>query len=166
MDTKRKIISYAEATKIAQRLHAENKKIVLKSGCFDIFHIGHARALQFAKSKGDVLFVSLGNDRWLRKYKGNGRPIFKEELRAELLASLACVDYVVIARESVASRLDHKNLFALIKPHYYMLLPTDKALAKKREFARKYGAQIVLKTETRGKFVSTTRLHELLKSFG
>lgn len=166
MNAKHKIISYKQAGEIARRLHVEKKKIVFKSGCFDLFHIGHARVLQFAKQRGDVLFISLGNDKWLRKYKGNGRPIFREELRAELLASLTCVDYVVIAHESIASRIDHKKLFSIIKPHYYVLPPDDKALAEKRLFAKQYGAEIVLKPETRVKFASTTRLHVLLQSLG
>ena len=166
MDAKHKIISYRQAGKVADQLHKAGKKIVFKSGCFDLFHIGHVRALQAAKNQGDILFISLGNDAWLRKYKGQGRPIFRQELRAELLASLACVDYVVIARESIANRIDHKKLFSIIKPQYYMLPPNDKALVEKRVFAKQYGAKIVFKSETRGKFASTTRLHVLLQSLG
>lgn len=166
MGSKHKIVSYKQAEKIAIQLHKADKKIVFKSGCFDLFHIGHVRVLQFAKNQGDVLFVSLGNDAWLQRYKGQGRPVFREELRAELLASLACVDYVVIARESIASRIDHKKLFSIIKPQYYILPPNDKALAEKRAFAKQHGAEIVFKSETRGKFASTTRLHLLLQSLG
>lgn len=166
MNTRNKILSYKQAGITAQRLHDENKTIVFKSGCFDLFHIGHVRALEFAKKQGDILFVSLGNDAWLRKYKGNGRPVFREELRAELLASLSCVDYVVIARESIASRIDHAKLFSIIKPHFYMLPPNDKALKEKSIFAAQYGAKIILKPEMRGKFVSSTRLINILKAFG
>src|SRR3989344_8815113 len=96
---KTKIISYKEVAIIAKRLHHDGKKIVFKTGCFDIFHIGHVRALCYCKSIGDILVIGLGSDKTLRALKGKDRPVFSEKHRAELLATLECVDYVVILKE-------------------------------------------------------------------
>ncbi|MGC8843651.1 MAG: D-glycero-beta-D-manno-heptose 1-phosphate adenylyltransferase, partial [bacterium] len=85
------------------------------NGCFDIIHLGHIRYLREAKSKGDVLIVGLNSDESVKKIKGAKRPIMKEEERAEILASLEMVDYVVIFQETVPD-----ELIKLIKPDVHI----------------------------------------------
>jgi rfaE bifunctional protein nucleotidyltransferase chain/domain len=78
-----------------ERLRAQNRKVVFTNGCFDLIHPGHVRVLREAKSLGDVLIVAINSDRSVRELKGPNRPILNENERAEVLAALACVDYVI-----------------------------------------------------------------------
>jgi len=79
----------------ARRLRATGRRVVLTNGCFDLLHLGHVRTLQAARALGDVLIVALNSDLSVRGLKGPGRPIVPADERAEVLAALACVDYVV-----------------------------------------------------------------------
>ena len=92
-------------TIVALREKNENKKIVFTNGCFDIIHIGHLRYLQAAKEKGDILVIGLNSDKSVERLKGIGRPIIPEEERAETLAALGFVDYVVIFEEDTPIEL-------------------------------------------------------------
>ncbi|MCQ2958117.1 MAG: D-glycero-beta-D-manno-heptose 1-phosphate adenylyltransferase [Candidatus Gastranaerophilales bacterium] len=94
-----------------KQLKANNKKIVSTNGCFDILHIGHVRYLQKSASLGDILIVCLNSDRSVKALKGDSRPLNNENDRAEVLASLGCVDYVVIFDEDTPV-----NYLAQIKP--------------------------------------------------
>jgi D-beta-D-heptose 7-phosphate kinase/D-beta-D-heptose 1-phosphate adenosyltransferase len=87
-------------TKTAQELAAirdamaENgDNLVFTNGCFDLLHVGHVRYLQAARALGDALVVAVNGDDSVRALKGPNRPINNEADRAEILASLACVDY-------------------------------------------------------------------------
>jgi D-glycero-beta-D-manno-heptose 1-phosphate adenylyltransferase len=82
---------------------AEEKKrgmrVVFTNGCFDALHVGHARYLAGAKEQGDVLVVGVNADSSVRGLKGPGRPVLDEQARAQLVAALRVVDYVVIFAE-------------------------------------------------------------------
>ncbi|MCK4729555.1 MAG: D-glycero-beta-D-manno-heptose 1-phosphate adenylyltransferase [Desulfobacterales bacterium] len=80
-------------------LKRAGKTIVFTNGCFDLLHIGHIRYLKSAKAEGDVLLVGLNSDRSVRQIKGPARPIVSENERAEVLASLACVDFITFFDE-------------------------------------------------------------------
>jgi rfaE bifunctional protein nucleotidyltransferase chain/domain len=97
---------------IAAGLKARRKRIVFTNGCFDILHVGHIRYLRKAKSFGDILVVGLNTDRSVRLIKGEKRPIVPQEDRAEVLASLEFVDYVVFFDEP-----DPFTLIGKVKPH-------------------------------------------------
>lgn len=87
-------------------LRAEGKRIVFTNGCFDLMHIGHTRYLQAAKALGDILVVGVNSDASVRSLeKAPDRPIVSEAHRAEVLAALGCVDYVVIFDEPDPLRL-------------------------------------------------------------
>lgn len=77
-------------------LRAAGKIVVFTNGCFDLLHPGHVRYLQEARNLGDALIVALNSDRSVQILKGATRPILKENERAEVMAALACVDYVTI----------------------------------------------------------------------
>ena len=89
----------------------QNKKIVSTNGCFDILHVGHVRYLQESQKQGDILVVCLNSDSSVKRLKGESRPLNSESDRAEVLAALACVDYVVIFEEDTPC-----NLIEIIKP--------------------------------------------------
>lgn len=93
MSTK-KIIALREMAERSRQLRAEGKRVVMCHGAFDLMHTGHIRHLQRAKQEGDILLVTVTGDAYVNK--GPGRPVFHEQLRAENLAALACVDLVAI----------------------------------------------------------------------
>jgi rfaE bifunctional protein nucleotidyltransferase chain/domain len=100
-----KIISRSEVVALGERLRREGKKISFANGCFELLHVGHVRFLQGAKEEGDVLVVGVNSDRAVRALKGPGRPLLPEAARVELLAALACVDYVVVFDDDTAERI-------------------------------------------------------------
>jgi rfaE bifunctional protein nucleotidyltransferase chain/domain len=109
------VISLQEAVIIREKLRAEGKTVVLTNGHFDILHVGHVDCLQRAKTLGDVLIVGLNSDASTRLLKGEKRPIVPQEERAQLLAALQCVDYVIIFEERTAERL-----LAALGPEVYV----------------------------------------------
>src|SRR5438874_13551289 len=93
---RKKILTRDELLIERRRLRATGKKLVFTNGVFDIMHVGHVRYLQQARELGDALVVAVNSDASVRKLKGEGRPLTTENDRAEILAALACVDYVTI----------------------------------------------------------------------
>ncbi len=93
---RQKIIPPSEAKELGERLRREGRRIVFANGCFDVLHVGHVRYLAGARKEGDVLLVGVNSDRAVRELKGPGRPLLDEQGRAELVAALESVDYVVI----------------------------------------------------------------------
>ncbi len=91
-----KIKSLKDLKKIISGLRAKNKKIVFTNGCFDILHYGHVKYLEDAKNKGDVLVVAVNSDKSIRRIKGTGRPVVKQQDRMGVIAALASVDYVTL----------------------------------------------------------------------
>lgn len=164
-----KIISYRKAGEIAKKLRLQGKKIIFKSGCFDIFHVGHSRALGKIKQQADVLFVGVGTDKTLRILKGEGRPVFPEKYRAELISHLEVVDYVVILEEPLVGRIDHEKILSVIRPDYYSIPHDDKALDFKKNMAKKYSIRIKLQTpmkyEYTGEYISSTELFNRIKKW-
>lgn len=75
------------------------------NGCFDLLHPGHIRLLEQARSLGDALVVAINSDASVRQLKGGQRPVIPENERAEILAALAAVDYVVVFDEPTPRRL-------------------------------------------------------------
>jgi D-beta-D-heptose 7-phosphate kinase / D-beta-D-heptose 1-phosphate adenosyltransferase len=90
-----KVKSLNQVVKIANRLKKSGKKVVFTNGCFDILHVGHIRLLKRAKSFGDFLIIGLNTDYSVRLGKGKDRPIIPENERAEMLAALEAVDFIV-----------------------------------------------------------------------
>lgn len=91
-----KICTLEAAKHIRKHLKQEGKQVVFTNGCFDILHPGHTRYLAAARDLGDFLFVAVNSDRSVVEIKGPNRPINPEQIRAEVLAALACVDGVFI----------------------------------------------------------------------
>lgn len=81
------------------------RTIALANGCFDLLHVGHIRYLEGAAREADVLIVAVNDDESVRALKGEGRPILNADDRAELVAALRCVDYVVIFSEPTVGPL-------------------------------------------------------------
>ncbi len=99
MNARDKILPLTELPALVETLKKEGKKIVTTNGCFDILHIGHLRALEASNALGDVLIVGINSDASVKDYKSPLRPIVPQAERAEMIAGLACVDYVTIFPE-------------------------------------------------------------------
>jgi len=100
-----KVVSRDELAERAREERAAGRTIAFANGCFDILHVGHIRYLESAAREADVLVVALNDDDSVRQLKGEGRPILPASDRAELVAALRCVDYVVIFSESTVGPL-------------------------------------------------------------
>jgi rfaE bifunctional protein nucleotidyltransferase chain/domain len=98
-------VTLAEAGRLAERLRAEGKRVVLANGCFDLLHVGHVRYLEAARRLGDVLFVGINGDAAVARLKGRGRPLMPAAERRELLAALRAVDHVVVFDDDTADAL-------------------------------------------------------------
>ncbi len=127
-------------------------RVVFTNGCFDILHVGHLSTLRKAKALGDVLVVAVNSDDSVRGLKGPGRPIMPQEERAELVAALEPVDYVVVFGEPTP-----EALIARLRPAVQVKggdycekdLPEAKTV-------RSYGGEVVIVDQVHGK--STTDL--------
>jgi len=150
-----KIKSQNQITEIVQKLKKSGKKIVFTNGCFDIIHIGHTRLLNKAKLFGDILIVGLNADSSVKKIKGVYRPIISENERAEVLAALSSVDFIVKFPQSTPHRLIKKIMpDVLVKGADWK---SEKIVGS--EFARKVVRIPIAKNR------STTKIIEKLKNF-
>ena len=118
MPNHQKIKSVEELAELLGEIRAQNnhKKIVHCHGVFDLLHIGHIRHFEQAKQMGDLLVVTTTADQFVNK--GPGRPVFNDELRAEAIAALDCVDYVAINSWPMAV-----EAVKLIRPDFYVKGP-------------------------------------------
>jgi len=135
-----KIITLEELPARSAELRAAGKRIVTTNGCFDLLHVGHVRYLQAARALGDVLAVGLNGDDSVRELKGLGRPVNSERDRAEILASLECVNFVTIFPEPLAARFlsaAHPAIYA--KGGDYT---SENLNAEERAILEKIGAEI------------------------
>jgi rfaE bifunctional protein nucleotidyltransferase chain/domain len=109
-----KLKTPGELAEIRSQMTARGQKLVLTNGCFDLLHPGHVRYLQGARGLGQALVVALNGDESVRALKGPSRPVNEERDRAEVLAALACVDFVTIFHEPRVT-----GVIRTIKPHVY-----------------------------------------------
>ena len=112
---KKKILDSDTIAARADTLRAEGRELVLTNGCFDLLHVGHVRYLQSARALGDALVVAINGDASVRSLKGDGRPLNSEADRAEVIAALECVDFVVVFPEVRVTRLLEK-----VRPSIYV----------------------------------------------
>jgi rfaE bifunctional protein nucleotidyltransferase chain/domain len=95
-----KIIPRPQIAVLMKDLKKKKRKIVFTNGCFDLLHVGHVRYLKEARALGDCLIIGLNSDRSMRQIKDPARPLISEDQRAEVLAAMECVDYVVLFDEA------------------------------------------------------------------
>ena len=100
-----KIHSLRQFLPLRERLSEAGLKLVFTNGCFDLLHPGHVDYLEKARSLGDRLLVAINSDLSVRSLKGDSRPIILQQERAEILAALECVDFVLIFSEETPREL-------------------------------------------------------------
>ena len=106
-----RVLSREELMAAVQRDRAEGRTVALANGCFDVLHVGHVRYLQGAAAEADRLIVAINDDRSVADLKGPGRPILPVADRAELVAAVRGVHYVVVFGERTV-----EALLRLIRP--------------------------------------------------
>jgi rfaE bifunctional protein nucleotidyltransferase chain/domain len=107
-----KVLTRDQLVPLLQAERTRGKRIVFTNGCFDLMHVGHTRYLQAAKDLGDLLVVGVNGDASVRTLnKAPDRPIVSESQRAEVVAALGSVDYVILFDEP-----DPHNLIASLQP--------------------------------------------------
>jgi rfaE bifunctional protein nucleotidyltransferase chain/domain len=110
-----KIISdLTELRGIIEKEKAAGKRIVFGNGCFDIVHVGHVRYLAGAKELGDVLIVAVNDDSSVTGLGKRKEVVTPADERAEIVAALHCVDYVILFGEPTV-----ENLLRSLKPHIH-----------------------------------------------
>jgi len=162
--TSSKIKPFEDLVAALDALRAAGRKIVHCHGVFDLLHIGHIKHLEAARKLGDVLVVTLTPDRFVNK--GPHRPAFPERLRAEALASLACVDFVAINQWPTAV-----ETIARLRPHFYVKGrvresgPRDHtdAIVREENAVRAVGGQLVLTDEET--YSASTLINRFLEVF-
>jgi rfaE bifunctional protein nucleotidyltransferase chain/domain len=115
-------------------------KIVFANGCFDVLHVGHIRYLQGARALGDLLVVGINSDRQAAVLKGSGRPIMAEAERAEIVSSIAAVDFVTVFDEPTV-----ENLLLALRPDIHAK-GTDytEETVPERDVVRSYGGRVAI----------------------
>jgi D-beta-D-heptose 7-phosphate kinase / D-beta-D-heptose 1-phosphate adenosyltransferase len=106
-----RVMTRERAAQLVADFRAKGRAVVFTNGCFDILHLGHVRYLEASRRLGDALVVGVNTDASVRKLKGAGRPLQTESDRAQILASLSCVDAVVLFDEDTP-----RDLIKAIKP--------------------------------------------------
>lgn len=135
-----KVLTRAALLDAVKADRAAGRTVALANGCFDLLHVGHVRYLRAAAAEADRLVVAINDDRSVCGLKGPGRPILNEDDRAELVAALRGVDYVVIFPEPTVTPL----LLAL-KPDVHCK-GTDYTVdtVPERDTVRGYGGRIAI----------------------
>ncbi len=134
------------------KLKKQGQKIVFTNGCFDLLHYGHAKYLQDAKNKGDILVVAVNSDASVRKIKGRHRPIVDENNRLKLLSALESVDYLTLFKESTPVEVIKK-----VKPDILIKgADWNKNNIAGRDFVESYGGEVLTIKLVKG--LSTTNL--------
>jgi rfaE bifunctional protein nucleotidyltransferase chain/domain len=134
------IVTDAELVEAVARDREAGRTIAFANGCFDLLHVGHVRYLRGAAREADRLIVAVNDDESVGALKGAGRPILKAADRAELVASLRGVDYVVIFGDRTVGRL-----LTLIQPDVHCK-GTDYTVdtVPERELVKAYGGRTAI----------------------
>ena len=151
-----KVHNRSQLASILQQAKSGGDVVVTTNGCFDVLHLGHLRYLQAARQLGDLLVVAVNSDSSVRQLKGENRPLVPEEERAEMLAGLACVDYVVLFPE-----LTPIALLSELKPNIHVK-GGDYQLEQlvEREVVEANGGKVIVGLNVPGK--STTNLIQVI----
>lgn len=106
-----RVVDERELGELVGAERAAGRTVAFANGCFDVLHVGHVRYLQDAAAQADRLVVAINDDASVRALKGPGRPILAAADRAEIVAALESVDYVVTFSDA-----DVNRLLRLLKP--------------------------------------------------
>lgn len=139
MNSGGKIVRVGDIATLARQIRS--KKSVLVGGCFDIFHFGHHSFLSHAKQLGEILVVLLESDSFIEKIK-HKKPVHTQIQRAEIMASLVYVDFVVLLEPMEKPDKEYEEITKKIHPAVIAYTAGDQALMKKKSIAESIGATL------------------------
>ena len=152
-----KVLSWEELAEALEERRRSGERIVSTNGVFDVLHVGHIRYLQAARALGELLVIGVNSDACTRRLKGETRPFVPQDERAEMLAALACVDYVSLFDEPTP-----ETFLEVVRPHLHVK-GGDYDVDKMPEtpVVRRYGGEVVAIPFVVGR--STTNLVERIR---
>lgn len=155
-----KIIEFNKMKKIIEETKRENKTVGICHGAFDLVHPGHIKHFESAAKLCDILVVSLTSDHFVHKRKGENRPIYSQEERAYIIASLEYVDYVTISDFETG-----KETISFLEPSYYIKGPdykhkNTKGILSERAAIKSVGGEMLYTNDEK---YSTSKLIDKIK---
>jgi len=147
----------SDLNKIIEQQKKEGKTIVFGNGCFDILHVGHVRYLQAAKALGDILVVGVNDDSSATSLGKRKQVVTPAQERAEIVAALGCVDYVILFKEPTV-----ETLLLTLKPHIHAK-GTDytEETVPEKNIVQSYGGKVAIVGDPKDH--STTTIIETIK---
>ena len=135
-----RVVSESELQQLVAADKAAGRTVAFANGCFDVLHVGHVRYLAGAAAEGDRLIVAVNDDDAVRGLKGPNRPVLNAADRAELVAALRVVDYVVVFPDATVARL-----LELLHPDVHCK-GTDYTVdsVPERETVKAYGGRVAI----------------------
>lgn len=137
----KKILNYNNLPKEIEKIKQQGS-FILVGGCFDILHAGHTEFLKKAKEQGDILLVLLESDESVKKKKGEDRPVNNQNTRAQVLASVKFVDYILPLPHFTENK-DYYKLTNVIKPAIIAVTENDPLLNIKQDQAKMVGGKVL-----------------------
>jgi rfaE bifunctional protein nucleotidyltransferase chain/domain len=152
------VVTEAELETLVASDRRAGRSLAFANGCFDLLHVGHSRYLEGARREADRLIVAVNSDESVRRLKGEGHPVMPADARAELVAALRSVDYVVVFPDPTVERLLKR-----LRPDVHCK-GTDYTVetVPERDVVRSYGGRVAVVGDP--KRHSTSALIERLKS--
>ena len=155
-----RVVTDTELVELVEQDRRDGRTIAFANGCFDLLHVGHVRYLEAARLEADRLVVAVNADTSVRQLKGPGQPVLPDSARAELVAALRAVDYVVVFDDRTVERL-----LLLVRPDVHCK-GTDYTVdtVPEREVVRSYGGRVAVVGDPKNH--STTDLIARLRADG
>lgn len=161
------IIKFNDLNKV--RLKHQKDKIVLVTGSFDLFHVGHILFFEDCKKMGNILVVGLGGDKALKLSKGNNRPILNQSIRMKMLDSVKPVDYCFL--DTVSDKKPYLYVLELafpkLKPDFYAVNNDAAQMDLRKTICAKYGIKMIIKKRScppEFEKISTSKIIEKIKN--
>jgi D-beta-D-heptose 7-phosphate kinase/D-beta-D-heptose 1-phosphate adenosyltransferase len=152
-----KILEWTALKQEVERQRRDGRTIAFTNGCFDILHVGHVRYLREARRTADLLILGLNSDASVRRIKGEKRPLVPQQERAEVVAALACVDYVTLfAEETPLKLIEYLEPDILVKGGDW-----SEETVVGRDAVRSRGGRVVIVPLTEG--ASTTNIVDKIR---
>jgi len=143
------------------RKKLSDKKIIFSDGTFDLIHTGHVNVFKHLRTLGDILFIAVLSDEWVKFKKGDTRPILSENERIEMVDAIRYVDYTVLAKDlKTGERIRITKILQELKPDFFVSM--DNSWEDKRELIQSYGTQ--LKIINRIGHGSTTKILDNIRA--
>lgn len=135
----------------------QGKRVVLVTGVFDLLHQEHQNFLQKAKALADILVIAVESDARVREIKGEGRPVFSQDQRVQMIRDTGITEFIFILPEDFSHQEKYRQLIAEVSPEFYAVSSHTSYLENKKKLVEEFGGQLVIAHQHNPE-VSTTQL--------